>query len=231
MKPLAALVLLLAAPLAAQAPLGLDFDSRVEVLEWRNGEVLPLRTTPGANLVLIFAPGEAVQAVVVGDPAAIEVQVAPQADSLTLRTLRSPVNETVEVHTQLRSYRFRLLTGPANDVAYAVRFSISAPGGTVVPNMALPPPDAANLYAIKGEVSLRPIRVSDDGTRTYIEWAKDQALPAVFALNPVGEEETVDSYMRGGVMVIDRVHPRLVFRIGKYKAVAERRTGQQQVQR
>ena len=124
-----------------------------------------------------------------------------------------------------------VVAGPANDVAYAVRFSIPAPEGAAAPNLVLPPPEAINAYAMKGEISLRPAKVLDDGSRTYIEWGPDQALPAVFALSALGEEETVDTYMRGGVMVIDRVYARLIFRIGKYKAQATRRSSAQQVQR
>lgn len=221
MRWLIALTVLVAAVAPADVPQPLAFDSRVETLEWRNGAVLPLRTTAGASLTIIFAPGEAIQTVVVGDPAAVDVQVAPQADSLVLRAQRRPVSDLVEVRTQLRAYRFRLVLGQANDVVYAVRFSIPA-APQAAPTLTYPPPEAVNHYALKGTASLRPIRVVDDGARTFIEWAPDQALPAVFAVSPLGEEETVDSYMRGGVMVIDRIYGRLIFRIGKHKAQADR---------
>ena len=221
MKWLIALTVLVAAAAPADVPQPLAFDSRIETIEWRDGAVLPLRSAAGASLTIIFAPGEAIQTVVVGDPAAVEVQVAPQADSLVLRAQRRPVNDLIEVRTQLRSYRFRLVLGPANDVAYTVRFSIPAGAQAAAP-IAYPPPEANIFYALKGTASLKPSKVSDDGTRTYIEWAPDQALPAVFAISPLGEEETVDSYMRGGVMVIDRVYGRLIFRIGKHKAQADR---------
>ncbi len=217
----AGLSVLLAVAAPADVPQPLAFDSRVETIEWREGAVLPLRTAAGASLTIIFAPGEAIQTVVVGDPAAVEVHVAPQADSLVLRAQRGPVSDQIEVRTQLRFYRFRLVLGPANDVAYAVRFSIPAttPAASTLP---YPPAEAVNQYALKGTASLRPVRVLDDGTRTFIEWAPDQALPAVFAISPLGEEETVDSYMRSGVMVIDRIYSRLIFRIGKHKAQADR---------
>ena len=214
------LLALLAAPVLAQAPRPLDPDARIETVEWREGSVIPLRTTQGGALTVIFAPGEAIQTVVIGDPRAVDVLVAPQADSLQLRTPRPPANDSVEVRTQLRLYRFRLVLGPANDVAYAVRFSVPAPAGEAAPTAA--PAAASTVYALKGTATLRPAKVSDDGAKTYIEWAPDQTLPAVFAVNPLGEEETVDAYMRGEVMVIDRIYGRLVFRIGKFKAQADR---------
>jgi hypothetical protein len=83
-------------------------------------------------------------------------------------------------------------------------------------------PQAASAYRLSGEKSLRPSRIGDDGTHMYLEWDEEQALPAVFALNALGEEEMVDGYMRSGVFTIDRVHRDLVFRIGKKRAQAKR---------
>jgi len=221
MRWLALSALALTAAAQGQVPHALDFDPRIETLAWRAGAELPLRTTAGGNLTMIFGPGEMVQSVVVGDPAAVEVSVAPQADSLTVHTLRAPLDASITVRTQLRDYRFKLTVGPANNVAYAVHFAFEA-AAPEVPEPVLPPSSTTQLYTLKGEASLRPRRVSDDGTKTYIEWQDDQALPAVFALNAQGEEETVDSYMRQGVLVIDRIYPRLVFRIGKRSALASR---------
>jgi type IV secretion system protein VirB9 len=213
--------LALAGSAQGQMPRALDYDPRIETLEWRAGAELSLRTTAGGNLTMIFSPGEAVQSVVVGDPSAIEVAVAPQTDSLTLHTLHEPRDSSLTVRTQLRDYRFKVAVGPANNVAYAVRFAFEA-APTALPEPALLANTATNPYTLKGEATLRPLRVSDDGQKTYIEWRDDQALPAVFALNAQGEEETVDGYMRQGVMVIDRVYPKLVFRIGKRSAEASR---------
>ena len=77
-------------------------------------------------------------------------------------------------------------------------------------------------YRLSGEKSLRPVRIGDDGTHMYLEWDEEQALPGVFALNALGQEEMVDGYMRSGVFTIDRVHRDLVFRIGKKRAQAKR---------
>lgn len=77
-------------------------------------------------------------------------------------------------------------------------------------------------YSLTGSNELRPVRISDDGIHTYIIWAPEQALPAVFAISATGKEEMVDGYMRNDVFTIDRVHPQLVFRIDKQLARAKR---------
>ena len=61
------------------------------------------------------------------------------------------------------------------------------------------------------------------GNKTYIEWGRDQAMPATFALGPTGSEQMVDGYMRGGIYTIDRVYETLIFRIDKKHAKAQRR--------
>lgn len=83
-------------------------------------------------------------------------------------------------------------------------------------------PAMAGRYQLTGAAELRPVRIADDGTHTYIIWAQDQALPAVFAISAVGAEEMVDGYMRNDVFTIDRIHQQLVFRIDKKLARAER---------
>ncbi len=79
-----------------------------------------------------------------------------------------------------------------------------------------------NTYRLKGAATLRPVRIGDDGTHTYIQWSEDQPIPAVFALDSRGSEQIVDGYMRGELFTIDRVYPHLVFRIDKDKAEARR---------
>ncbi len=89
---------------------------------------------------------------------------------------------------------------------------------------------AMNTYRLKGAAMLRPIRIGDDGVHTYIQWSDDQPIPAVFAIDSRGSEQIVDGYMRGELFTIDRVYPRLVFRIDRDKAEA-RRTGPQGAKR
>lgn len=111
---------------------------------------------------------------------------------------------------------------------FAVLTSLAQSGAVTLSDPEMPPGGASDVrstsfrYKISGDPSLRPARISDDGTHMYLEWAEDQALPAVFAVNAQAEEEMVDGYMRQGIFTIDRIHNRLVFRIDKKRARAER---------
>ena len=62
-----------------------------------------------------------------------------------------------------------------------------------------------------------------DGARTMIYWPPNVALPAVFIAE--GKDESVaNGHVRGDAYVIDRVVDRLVFRIDRHVATAQRLT-------
>jgi hypothetical protein len=103
-------------------------------------------------------------------------------------------------------------------------YDLHVANSAAISNTQFDTPPGAARYKLSGEASLRPVRISDDGTHMYLEWSEDQALPAVFALTAQGDEEMVDGYMRQGIFTIDRVHSRLVFRIDKKSARADRTT-------
>jgi type IV secretion system protein VirB9 len=107
-------------------------------------------------------------------------------------------------------------------MAYTVRFhylstaqASEEPAATAV---------AVTRYRVSGDKALRPSAISDDGRHTYIEWPRDRALPAVCALKDGGQEALVNGMMRDDVFVIDSIASRLVFRIDKKVARADRLT-------
>tara|TARA_Y100000815_G_scaffold64543_1_gene53140 strand:+ start:2327 stop:2740 length:414 start_codon:yes stop_codon:yes gene_type:complete len=77
-------------------------------------------------------------------------------------------------------------------------------------------------YRVRGTDALKPASVRDDGEKTYIRFAPDQLLPAIFAISPTGDETLTNGYMRGEEFVLDRVWQELVFRIDGKKATARR---------
>lgn len=220
-----ALALLLATlPAAGLAAQALEGDGRVTTVTYSAGATVPLRTAASNTLTIMFAPGERVTNVEVGDPEAVDVALAGSSDGLFVRTLRPPSNPLLTVKTDLRAYSFAVQVGPPAEASYAVRFAY-APQASAEPTATPPAAAAEGRYKLSGTRVLRPARISDDGVHTYLEWPEDAALPAVFALNTLGEEEMVDGYMRAGIFTIDRVNPVLVFRIGKKTAKAERLSG------
>lgn len=220
-----AMAVMAVTPLSGQA---LSENPRIAVVPWQDGQTIELRSTAGSSMAIVFAPEERVLGFELADPAAFEVSLAAGGDSLFVKTLGASAQPQLTVRTHLRNYRFVFKVGPPEQAIYAVNFTFGsqrevASVGKVADTEN--PTTTRFAYRLSGDRALRPIRIDDDGTRTYLVWSDEQALPAVFALSPRGEEQMVDGYMRDGVFTIDRIYPILVFRIDKQLAKAVRREG------
>lgn len=221
---------MLAAPLQAQTmPQPGAENPRLQTVRWTHGSEYLLTALPMTGLTVLFEPGEQVQRVTLDATRAFQVQVSAERDGLLVVPQVQDAAGTMLVATDQRNYRMRLRTGTGLMAAYLVRFVYGyeqEPVFDPVPEPALAPVPAPTgetwTYRVEGDREVRPASISDDGVRTRIVFAPNQALPAVFAIGPSGEEQVVNGYMRGGVYVIDRVWQELVFRIDDEKAAAER---------
>lgn len=227
------LSLLMAAGLTASAaaqvsPVPSLEDPRLQTIAYDPGRSVRLVVFPGANLTVMLVTGDQIGRVVVSDPNAFDIRVTGSNDSLNITALRPDASATLVVETPQRRYELDVDTGQGLAAAYMVRFLPAAASAMPVP----PPMGASEVapvligqYRLSGERALRPVRIGDDGLRTYIEWGEYQSLPAVFGIGPTGEEEVVDGYMRDGRFTIDRVYGELWFRIDKKRAKARRTEG------
>lgn len=216
-------LLCLFVPVAAAAqlsPVPSFDDPRMQTIVYQPNIPVRLVAFPKASLKVMFHPGERITRVVVSDGAAFNAAVLERSDAIELAPLKFGASATMKVETDQRSYDFELTTGEGLAAAYLVRF---VPGEANAPAVSVPVPDATLAsYRMRGDRSVRPDRLYDDGTRTFIEWSKNRALPAVFGVSPGGTEEIVAGYMRDDVFVIDRVYDELVFRFDKERATARR---------
>ena len=220
---LAGLLTLLAAPALAQELPPISSDSRVQTVAWSQDGVIPLAMEPGSSLTVILSASERIANVTVGDTSAFQVAVAGSGDSLFVKPIAAFARTNMTVMTDARRYLFMLDSAGGPGSPYVVQLSYpAAPSSGALPEQPAPAL-AEGTWKVTGDRNLRPLEIHDDGAKTYIQWAPDQALPAVFAIPPSGGEEVVDGYMRDTVFVIDRVHPKLVFRIDNHTAIARRR--------
>lgn len=217
----------LTAPLAAQVIPAPDQDTpRIQTARWRQGEAVVLTALPETALTVMLEPGETIRRAALGGSRSWNVAVSAEADSFQVTPMRSARPASLKIETDRRTYDFVLEAGEGLMAAYLVRLQFASPGyfpPTMAPIEAPPQRPAQTWsYRLKGNPAVFPRSVTDDGTRTVIEYTEEQQLPAVFAIGPTGQEEVVDGYMRDGRFVIDRVHPELVFRIDRARATARR---------
>ncbi|QUL36887.1 TrbG/VirB9 family P-type conjugative transfer protein [Erythrobacter sp. JK5] len=218
-----ALAAVCAAPASAQVfPMPGHDSPRIQTVAWQPGEPIVLTALPETALTVMLEPGETIERAVLGGNRLWEVTVSAESDSFQVKPLVNAAPATLSVQTDARQYEFALETGQNLQAAYLVRLDFGAPAETAQAVSVEEIEDLSWSYRLRGDRSVRPASIRDNGRKTVIEYAPGQPLPAVFAIGATGDEEVVDGYMRGGKFVIDRVHQRLVFRIDKQKATARR---------
>lgn len=207
-------------------------NPRIQSFSWEPGEPVRIMALPMTGLTVMLEPGEAISEILLDRRGAFEVKVSSEGDTFLLIPVIADAAATIAVQSDRRSYTFLAETGTGLMAAYLVRYSPYTSYASYNPPElppALDPFADGNgqswSYRLKGDRSVQPVEVSDDGARTRIRFAEDQALPAVFAIGPTGEEQLVNGHMRGDVFVIDEVWQELVFRIDKEKATARRSEG------
>lgn len=214
---------LAAAPASAQIrPQAGQGDPRIQSVEYDADQVVQIQAAPGYQVTLELGSDEQIENVAVGDSGAWQVTANRIGSRVFIKPIQASVSTNMTVVTNVRIYAFELvpLGGPSPDMAYTIRFRYPAPAA------ALASAEAELIiegrYRLSGAPTLRPSRISDDGRHTYIEFPRDRALPAIYAVDDRGQESLVNGMMRDDLFVIDAVVPRLVFRIDQHVARATR---------
>jgi type IV secretion system protein VirB9 len=197
-------------------------DSRIQSVEYDASQVVQIQAAPGYQVTLELGSDEQIENVAVGDSGAWQVTANRIGSRLFIKPIQSGVTTNMTVVTNVRTYAFELapLFGPSPEMAYTIRFRY--PAAAAASASAEAELIIEGRYRLSGERTLRPSRISDDGRHTYIEFPRDQAIPAIYAVDERGGESLVNGMMRDDLFVIDSVVPRLVFRIDQHVARATR---------
>lgn len=208
-----------AAPAAAVVPHPGAGDPRIFEVMYDPAEVVELKGVLGYQLSLEFDPGERIENVAIGDALGWQVTPNRKANLLFLKPMAQRPDTNMTVVTNLRRYNFALSVrtkAPARQVPYSVRFLYPPAVVAVVEPPPPPPPpvDKNHAYSYQGSTKALPTRMFDDGQATYFAFASDDDLPAIFAVDPDGGEAVVNSHMRDGYIVVDRIARGFVLRRG-----------------
>jgi type IV secretion system protein VirB9 len=215
----APLAVVTAAPAGAVTPHPGAGDPRIGEVLYDPTEVVEIHGVLGYQLSLEFDPAERIENVAIGDALGWQVTPNRKANLLFLKPMAQRPDTNMTVVTNLRRYQFQLSVkakAPARAVPYAVRFVYPTPAvAVVVPPPPPPPPqDRNHAYSYQGSTKALPTKLFDDGQATYFAFARDEDLPAIYAVEPDGGEAVVNSHMRDGYVVVDRVAPGFVLRRG-----------------
>ena len=161
-------------------------------------------------------------------------QIVSAGAHLFIKPMAPNARTNLSVITSKRTYLFELVAESAN---HRARHGVSR--ALQIPAVAMsfcPRAQARRManaaafnfnYKIKGDKSVRPSRVFDDGLFTFFQFSnpRNTDLPAVFWISPDGQESLVNYRMDGQYMVVERVGEKFILRSGDEKATVTNKLG------
>ncbi len=227
---------LAAAAGAAQLPRPGRDDARIQRAEYRAEDVVLVRAWSGYVTRIVFSEGETIVDVASGfadgwsfSPQANVLYIKPQAVAQqgmeTMEPQPGVWDTNLQVKTDVRLYDFDLVLLGADTVdaqtlrrrAVAYRIAFDYPAGSPA-GMPAAFKAVNRRYAMQvGENSagIAPILADDDGKMTRLRFRDRGELPAIFAVNPTGEESLVNWHVEGDDVLVHRVLPALMLRLGR----------------
>lgn len=233
---------------AVETPHASATDTRVRFVDYDETQVYRLNGVFRAATHIIFGAGEEIASVALGDTVSWEVAPAGNTLFVKPREAAGPTNLIVITRrgNEARTYTFELSVrqgsiAAGTDAVFQLRFryprddalaarqrtardalltAARVEAGAV--RLAL---DAAVLeggrnldYAVAGSRDLLPSEVTDNAQFTVMRFPRNQALPAIFTVNPDGSEAIVPFDVRDDFVVIHQVAGE--FRLRRGKALA-----------
>jgi len=205
-------------------------DTRLRVIVYNPNEVFKINGFYGYQSSMVFAPGEEVETLTMGDT--VSWQIQPSGNRIFFKPIDKDVTTNMTVITNKRVYYFELHDKSVDkiddpDMVFSIKFlypeddnQISSYSGTAGFYSADEPDisdkDRYNFdYTISGPESITPVKIFDDGIFTYFEFKdRNNELPAIFTVAPDKTESLVNFRISGRYLVVEKVAPRFTLRNG-----------------
>ncbi len=211
---------------AVITPKPMATDKRLRTIVYNPNEIFVYRGFYGYQSSIIFAPGETVETITMGDSTAW--QILPTGNRLFIKPIESDANTNMLVITNMREYQFILEAAQAIDVndpdlAFSVTFIYPGDAlGDDLQTFNTIATDAASLnsknnfdYSISGPDYVAPLKIFDDGEFTYFEFRDiNGTLPAMYSVGKDGIEAMVNYKIQGKYVIVEAVYPQMTLRFG-----------------
>ena len=214
-------------------------DARIRVIDYDAEQVIRLRGFVGYQIHLQFEDGEQFVNLAAGDLAALDV--GAQGPHVMLKPKVEKLGTNLTLLTDRRVYHFdysatRSPGSPTSpEVIYSLRFrypeakALAYGEGTARESTAavVPTADGApgvelasinRAYRLCGTRRVRPLRVEDDGVRTYLYFGARVELPAIFIRQADRSESLANFTVEPERIVVHRVAERFTLRRGRESA-------------
>ena len=206
---------------AERAPRTLGQDARVRHVAYSNSDVIRIDTSLRVNTAVELGAGEQINQVLLGDSESFEVEVLSNRNTVSIKPVIAGVATNMTIYTTRRALSFSITEGRSRIPTF--RVVIDMPGnGPAKPQR--PGGGRDTGYQFSNESPVRPLRVWNDGTSTYFEFARDMR-PSIFGLNSRGYEITQNSQTQGSVVRVNGVRGDYTIRIGNDHVCIRRTAG------
>lgn len=222
---------LAAGPVANPAEDGLAVPGGSGIFPYEEARVYPLVAMPGRVTDVVLEPGETLVAngaIATGDSARwIIADTSSGAGAqrrvhVLVKPTQAGLSTNLLINTDRRTYHLELRAS-ARTWLSQVAWRYRVPDVEPIRVAARPATTSVRLnlaYKIGGDrPSWRPVRVFDDGQRTYIEFgsrAMMDALPPLYLTGTDGKSaELVNYHVDGRRLVLDRLFDRAELRLGQ----------------
>lgn len=187
-------------------------DARVRIATYQEGQVFRLNVSLTHVTTIEFGDGETIRSILAGDTEGFELDGVPGGQAFAIKPLARGVHTNVTVYTNRRSYYFNVQE-VSTPTFYVVQFRY--PDEERRPQNAVAAQAPNYNYGASDRTEITPVRVWDDGTFTYFQFARNAPVPAIFRYAN-GRERTVNTQAtEPGVIRVSGVNAQWVLRLGE----------------
>jgi type IV secretion system protein VirB9 len=227
---------------AEQTPRSGGYDPRVQVVSYNPMNVVRLVGSPTNSTQIIFAAGEVITQVAIGDADAWLAQ--PAGNLLFIKPTEIRLSTNMQVVTRRpdgsnRSYQFRLIAqrrgeDGASPAVYAVNFTYPADeaAARAAARASLEAAEAERSaqallasawaegprnwrYVAQGSRLIEPIEVSDNGRQTAFRFPGNMRVPTIYTVAPDGAETIVPYTAVNDMTVVQTTAREFILRDGQ----------------
>lgn len=227
--------------LAAVVPEFSEYDKRIQYVEYNPDDVVKIRAKIGHTVTVQLDSAENAEKGVVAIGDAQAWNMAVKGNNLIFKPTAESPDTNLTVITNKRTYVFDLsLAGSVKSKkgkkivvqqpTYLLRFTY--PDDLAKQKLASAKREARAmqlklkyglnsakttlnyLYYGRGDKKIAPTSIWDDNRFTYIQYADNRDLPAVYKINPDGSEMLVNTHVEDDVLIVHETAEDFVFRLG-----------------
>ncbi|HED3891547.1 TPA: TrbG/VirB9 family P-type conjugative transfer protein [Morganella morganii] len=212
---------------SAAVPRSSGADARVQEIMYNPNNVTVVKVKSGVATLIQLEQDEFLEGdytgMGLGDPLAWNVSV--RGNNIFLRPVAEQPDTNIGLVTNKRTYSIQLTDSGEGQPTYIMRYVYPKKPEPVKQTVFLgkskidiPCFNGGKVnvdYEVKGDKSLTPSAIWDNGEFTCFKWKNTNDLPDIKRVLPDGSEQLVNVHMDKNVMVVHEVSPQFILRLGK----------------